>query len=324
MRLVRAAFLLGLVCLSLSATARAADTEQCPTFLPDFRCDRHGRWDGFTAPVSMPFYFEDPFITTGLYTWGVWHEFPTKSAFQGGDAYLVAAQLRIALTDRLGLIATQDGYAWMYPKNSLLDDSSGWMNYMFGLKYALYENKEAGFIASASVRFKTSWSSASIYQQGGKGGWLPGMSLAWGADKVHLIADAGGYLPMDGGAESTFAFYNLHVDYAVTPILSPFVELNGISYTDDGNGHRPIKLANGASIPLSTAQSVLGTGGFEAVDFANLGSKNVAGQTYLTWALGLRCKLSPHSSIGIAYERPFTSDKEITLQRGTLSLDFEL
>ena len=325
MRSARFAFVLALVCLSLGATARAADDKKCPKWFPDFSCDRQARWEGFIAPMGMPFYFEDPFVTTGISTWGVWNQAPYGSALKGGDIYAVAAQLRVALTDNFGLIATQDGYAWMYPgQDSLVRSGNGWLNYMFGFKWAFWESKEKDTIMALSLRFKTSWGSASVLQQGGKGGVIPQISLAWGKDKWHVIGDGGGYMAIDGDQESSFAFYNLHVDYQIHKVVWPFVELNGISYMDGGNGSRQIKLKGGFSTSLQTAQTALHTGGFDGVDLANLGSRNIDGQTFLTAMIGLRCRMTKHSTIGIAYERPLTSDHEIVRQRGTLSIDFEL
>ena len=64
---------LGLVCL-LAGDARAAD-EDCPYWFPDFSCDRQARPDGSVMPMSTPFLFEDPYITTGLNFVGIWNEY---------------------------------------------------------------------------------------------------------------------------------------------------------------------------------------------------------------------------------------------------------
>ena len=91
------------------APAWATDPEPCPTFFPDFRCERSGRYDDFVMPMSDPYIFEDPFITTGVYVWGLWHEFPHDSIFgggkaitsnKGGDVWAIAVQARLAITDR--------------------------------------------------------------------------------------------------------------------------------------------------------------------------------------------------------------------------------
>ena len=64
--------------------ASALEGETCPTWFPDFRCKRSGRFDGFVAPIQMPYLFEDPFITTGAQLVGIYQEYPGDSIFDGG------------------------------------------------------------------------------------------------------------------------------------------------------------------------------------------------------------------------------------------------
>jgi hypothetical protein len=92
------------------APIAAAQTDDCPTWFPDFRCERQGRYEGFVAPVTAPYLFEDPFITSGVSAWFLQNDFPEKSAFAGGHLSVFALQVRVALTDRLAFIATQDGH----------------------------------------------------------------------------------------------------------------------------------------------------------------------------------------------------------------------
>ena len=37
----------------------------------------------------------------------------------GGDAHVVALQLRVAVTDRLAILATKDGYVFLRPKEEV-------------------------------------------------------------------------------------------------------------------------------------------------------------------------------------------------------------
>ena len=60
----------------LAATGATAETEECPTFFPDLRCDRSGRYEGFIPTMASPYIFEDPFITTNISAHGIWHDFP--------------------------------------------------------------------------------------------------------------------------------------------------------------------------------------------------------------------------------------------------------
>ena len=122
--------------LMFSASALA---QECPKWFPDLRCEREARWEGFRKPIIAPYLFEDPFVTTGASLYYIYHEFPDDSALGGGEVHVAALQLRLALTERLGFIATKDGYVWLRPDLPLLDDEEGWMNLGAGLKYILWE-----------------------------------------------------------------------------------------------------------------------------------------------------------------------------------------
>jgi hypothetical protein len=143
------------VALCAAAPAFAESTTECPTWFPDLSCDRQGRYEGFIPPMTMPYLFEEPFITTGLSGYSIWHEFPNESSFQGGDAWIIALQARIAITDRLALIATKDGYAFLQPDDdSELHDENGFFDISAGLKYALIDRPEDDFILTPSVRLE--------------------------------------------------------------------------------------------------------------------------------------------------------------------------
>ena len=70
-------------------------------------------YEDFVMPVGNFTYFEDPFITTDIRLMYVYHEIPDDSVLRGGQVHAVAVQIRVALTERLALIATKDGYSWV-------------------------------------------------------------------------------------------------------------------------------------------------------------------------------------------------------------------
>ena len=316
--------LMTLLVLGAVSPAAALPPEDCTGWLPDFRCDRSGRWDGFEMPIVQPYLFEDPFITTNAAAYYLWHDFPNQSAFQGGHAHAAALQLRIALTDRLALIATKDGYAWMRPDNPILPESEGWMNIGAGLKYAFVQDVENQFILSGMLRIEVASGSKDVYAGGSGVQFLPSVSAAWGAtDRLNLIGDIGGIIPTDGGQYSSQVFYHLYADYEVHKHFQPFVQLSGIYYVESGNGKRGIKLKDGPTIPLNTAQNALGTGRFEGVDVLNLGSRGVDNHDYVTWAIGAHVPITDHVTWSFAYERPLSSRKDITKQRVTTALVLE-
>ena len=71
-------------------------------------------------------------------------------------------------------------------------------------------------------------------------------------------------------------------------------------------------------------QGALGLSGFEGIDIANLGSDDVEGNDVLIWAVGFRAAIGERMSIGLAYERPLTSRRDIHKQRVWLNFLIEM
>ncbi len=61
--------------------------------------------------VTNPIFNETPLITTEIRPIYFYQRIPGDFATGGGNIDVVAAQVRIALTERLGFLATTDGYA---------------------------------------------------------------------------------------------------------------------------------------------------------------------------------------------------------------------
>jgi hypothetical protein len=304
------------------AAAPAAALPPCPTFFPDFRCEREARYPGFIAPISAPYLFEEPFITTGISAYYMYHEFPNDSVFDGGHLNAVAVQARVAITDRLAFIATKDGYVWNDPKLDLVDNEQGFMNIAAGFKYALVDMREDNFIVTPALRVEIPIGSRDVYSGHGDGIFIPSVSSAWGIGDFHVIGSLGGQVPFDMGDNSTMLFYNLHLDYALWKHFVPLVELNGYHWTEGGNGTLPVQTDIG-TLRLSTVQSALGTGPFEGVDVLNLGSPGVAGNDIVTFAAGARIPITKNLSLGAVYEFPLTHREDIFDQRVTANLLLE-
>jgi len=306
--------------LGLAPSAWAVEPP-CPTWFPDFRCDRHGRYEGFTAPISQPFLFEDPFITTEASLYGIWHEFPDQSALKGGDAWAIALQLRVAITDKLAFVAGKDGYTWIDPgSSSPIDETDGWNNLGFGLKYALIDNRESNFILTPSVRFEVPTGQSAVFQNWGKGAFIPGLSAAWGIGNFHMIGDVGGMVPFDHSKQTSQFFFHAHFDYMLWEHFVPLIEFAGYYYTGDGNGKIDVPTTN---LSLEQAQTALGTGGFDLTDIANIGSKNVANTILATMGVGARMPITHGFSLGAIYEFPISGDKWLFEQRVTMNLMWE-
>lgn len=327
--------------LPLVLALPAAAEEACPTWFPDFRCDRQARFEGFTQPMSMPYIFEDPFITTGANLVGIWHGTRENGDFQETQVGILALQLRVAVTDELAFIATKDGFAMFdydtkvrdvgalaQPANraAVLPDDQGFMNMTVGFKYAMIEDEESRFILSPAIRYEIPLGNDEVLQGHGDGIFIPSASFGWGpVDRLNLIGGLGGHVPVNSDKQSTNLFYNLNVQYRLLDRLVPFMELSGVHWTNSGNGKLKLNTAKnlGSDLSVSAAQGALRTGGFEGAEVANLGSPKMRGENLLTLAWGLRVPLDDRLALGVSYERAVAGRDHFFDQRVTAMATFE-
>jgi hypothetical protein len=282
----------------------SAEKRECSQWFPDFsHCDRSGRYEGFTMPISMPYLFEDPFITTGVQAVGIWHDF--TGATLGGEAWVLAVQARLAITDKLAFVASKDGYSWFRDTNPGVGHPEGFWDLAFGLKYALIENREDKYIVSGVLRFDVPSGQSQVLSGNGSGVIIPSLSGAWGIDKLHFIGDLGFRIPFSPNAESTSMFYNLAVSYNLLEHLIPIIEMGGYHWIKSGRG------------------TSFATAGFEGVDVVNLGSSAVSGNDIVTLSFGFRVPIRKHVTAGVAYEIPATKRRDIFARRATMNLLWE-
>lgn len=313
-----------LAALALAPAARALPPEQeCPLFFPDFRCDRVDRYEGFVPPMMHPYLFEEPFITTGVSAWGIWHEFPGDSILDGGHLWVAALQARIAITDRLAFIATKDGWVDRNPGRHLLEDSRGFADLAAGFKYALVDKPEIPFILTPSLRFETTTGSLDVVQGNGDGVIIPAISAAWGRGRFHVIGDVGMQIALDPDKESTSVFYHLHLDYGLHRFFVPFVAIGGFTYTDGGDGSNLVKIRGGDEVEIGAAQELLGEDPEEAYDYGSLGSPGMAGHTVVAGQVGVRVPVNDHLILGAAWEMPLTESRDVLRQRATVNVVLE-
>lgn len=244
-------------------------------------------FEDFVMPVGMPIYFEDPFITTDLRLLYMHHEIPGGSELRGGQVQVAAAQIRLALTERLAFIVTKGGYSWV--DSHITPAGDGWNDWAFGLKYALYSRPEEQFLVSTGLRWELTNGSTDAWQGGESQEFSPFVSMAKGWDKWHFLGALSGRIPTDRHDGNASIVWNLHLDYKLTDTLRPLVELHGIHYLSDAD-----------RLPLSA----------DYLDVGSLGVSSVKGRDYFSAGFGFRWQAMDNVSVGLTYEVPLESASE--------------
>lgn len=255
----------------------------------------------FYEPVGNPIYFESPFNYSGLRLLYLHHDFPNGSQIGGGDANIYAAQVRLALTERLGFIATKDGYTDM--NAGIIPEDGGWNDFAIGAKYAFWVDREADWVMTGGMRWEWGNGDREILQ-GGTQELSPFVSFAKGWDQFHLLGNVTGRIPLDPDAGNCILSWDLHADYEIAPEalpgFAPMFEVHGLHY-----------LSNGDMLPLSIG----------GLDYNNIGSSDVAGDGVVWGGVGFRWKFSPHMSVGSTFEFPFShADDDIMGNRVTVDV----
>lgn len=253
---------------------------------------------GLISPVANPIYFEDARITSEIRPIFMQHWLPSQFDFSGGSAPLdgevrvYALQLRYALTERLALIATKDGYIEFKPEGVMANDHGyGFADLAFGLKYALVDSAEHQLLITPGLTLTIPTGSDDVFQGDGSGEWNLFVSAAKGFNDLHLLGNLGFRIPNNTSEQTVQAHYSLQVDYRISDYFVPFVCLNGYTMLTEGDDLLPV--ASGAvSVPLNT----------EMYDLINYGSSEVAGTTQIVLGAGLRSNLTKELSVGVAYE----------------------
>ena len=187
--------------------------------------------------MMHPYLFEDPFITTGVSAWGIYHEFPARhrcstAATSGTSRCRRASRSPIASRSSRPRTAASTSDRATAP----LDKDYGFTDITIGLKGSLIDKPDVPFILTPSLRYQIAVGGQGVLQGNGSGVFIPDISTAWGYEKFHVIGDFGGQFPVDTDAQSTSLFYHLHLDYALFRYLVPFFEVGGFHYLDGGDG----------------------------------------------------------------------------------------
>lgn len=252
-------------------------------------------------PVGSPLYFEDPFINSDIRLIYLYHKFPKDSNLRGGDLNVYAMQVRLALTDRLSFLATCDGISHL--ESPILNDETGWNDLAVGLKYALLVDHTNDFLLSTGLKWRLSNGHADILH-GNVDELTPFISAYKGWGKFNVIADVAGRLAMDEHRGNHLLSWNLNANYEIIErFFFPVVEFHGVHY-----------LSNGDRLPLSDG----------GLDYANIGSNNVAGSSVFWGGIGARWNIADHISWGAVWEFPMQSTQANDLFEHRITTDLIL
>jgi hypothetical protein len=244
-------------------------------------------------PISSPYHHEDAFITSDVRAWFAYHDFPSDIALGGGHAMTAAVQARLALTDRLQLVAYKDGYLWI---DTPAMDEDGWVDVAAGLKYAIVQDFESQFHWAAGGGYEIALGDEEVLQDDDE--FRVWTSVNKGFDRLHLGGVVNYFVAPDsdeGAGNSDRLSWHLHLDYAVCEWFSPVLEINGFHVTDAGTSTLP----------------------FHGADVLNLGTG--AGDPVITMAPGFEVRPMENLGLRAAFEFPLTDNEDIYGSRLTLS-----
>ena len=252
-----------------------------------------GKHTRYVPPLANPLFNETPYITTEVRPLFIYNKIPDSFLTTGGEILLGAVEVRIALTERLGFIATKDGYADI-DFDAVLPDESGFVNISLGFKYAVHSDPATQSILTVGVEYEPptgNLETAGIDLQGRGDGMIDlFMTGAKAWDKLGLQASSGVNLAIDDDHDTSMIHYSLHADYEIAPGLFPLIELNGFTTIDKGTRTAGVD--------------------FEGIDLVNFGS--VDSGTVVMGSIGARWRLNEHVIVGAGYETPLTDREDIT------------
>ncbi|MDJ0610971.1 MAG: transporter [Kiloniellales bacterium] len=255
-----------------------------------------GRHDRYVPPITNLIFNETPYITTEARPFYLYNEIPDDFVTDGGNFHLVGLQLRLALTERLGFIATKDGYVDAN-FDEVLEDEEGFANIALGFKYAVYSEPETESLLTAGLRYEIpieDLETGGIELQGnGDGFFNPFITGTRTFGDFGLQASLGANIAVDTDEDTSILHYSLHGNYEVYEGLFTILEINGFTAIDNGN----------------RSEDALGQ--LDGVDALNFGSEDR--DTTITLGGGLRYHFTDNIQIGAGGETQLTEDDNTVL-----------
>jgi hypothetical protein len=196
-----------------------------------------GGFTRYVPPINNPTLNETAMITTELRPIYAYHDIPDDFVTNGGHVNVIAAQARLAFTERFGFIATTDGYSWL-DFNDVLPDTDGLNDVAFGLKYAFVYDPAGGTAVTGGLRYTApagNIDTAFLDLTGSSAGYLnPFVSALQDYGALQVQGSLGAQIALSGDNWS-FIHTSLGANYEVLPGLYPMLEMNALIPVDGGD-----------------------------------------------------------------------------------------
>lgn len=251
---------LALSALALAACSHTAGAQHAKFVLfgdPDPAFANAPKEHTFVHPATSPYFHENSFITTDVRAWYAYQNFDDNTPLGEGHGQVAAAEIRLALTDRLQLVAYKDGYLWIDSDNL---DESGWNDVAAGLKWNFYRDLETQLHMAVGAGYQFPWGDSDVLQNDSEARvWF---SIDKGFDRFHIGAVVNGLFATDDDdtwGNSNRIHWDVHLDYRVNDWFSPIVEFNGNHSLDDDDAALPFQggdlgnFGKGKDDPIVTA-----------------------------------------------------------------------
>ncbi len=273
-------------------------------------------------PLTNIVFFDLPVPRTGIDAIYIYHEFPDRVATTvgevplGGNLHLFAVQAELALSDRLALVASKDGYIVFEPDGPLFSDAEGFADIALGPKFTFYLDEEDGLAAAGKLILEIPTGADRVWQGNGNGTISPSVTAMKFIEELQILGMMGFTIPFDMDEESTFFMQSYHFSYSLLEDrIFPLIEFNHFYVVDGGAGNANFLPQVGGAVPAVAE--------FEGSDLVNFGASEADGTHYATVAFGARGRIINGLDIGIAYELPLVDEEETLLEsRLTLDIDF--
>jgi hypothetical protein len=255
----------------------------------------------YVPPLTFPYFNESAQIRSEirpLYFYNrIPEDFVSVAGFDtSGDIHSVTVQARAAITDRLAILFTKNGYADV-KFDDLLPSDDGALNFQFGVKYAALAIPERDTYLAGGIKYEApsgDIESGNIELQGGGDGFFDLFvtfeSALW--HRLGVQTSSGFHMAVDRDHDATSFHASIHVDYEVVRNLFGVVEANVLTTLDEAD---------------RTDSSLLGS--FEGYDLLSFGSTSAG--TVATLGMGARYRLTKNVLFGAVYELPVTARKDL-------------